>query len=105
MFRNILTVLSGSVVAQLIAIAALPILTRLYDAQAFGRYQIYISILNVAVMFVAFRYEVALIGARPGRVFDNLLRLTFRLCIITSLMAIFVAEAVDFFVPAAVSSL
>ncbi|RWO80526.1 MAG: lipopolysaccharide biosynthesis protein [Mesorhizobium sp.] len=105
MFRSILTVLSGSVIAQIIAVAVLPILTRLYDAEAFGRYQIYISILNVAVMFVAFRYEVALLGARPGRVFENLLKLTFRLCIWTSMVAFIVAGAVNFLVPGVLSSL
>lgn len=105
MFQSIVTVLSGSVVAQIIAIAVLPILTRLYDAESFGRYQIYVSILNVAVMFVAFRYEVALLSARPGRAFKNLLKLTFRLCIWTSMVAFLVAGAVDLLIPGVLSSL
>ncbi|WP_287203752.1 oligosaccharide flippase family protein [Mesorhizobium sp.] len=105
MFRSILTVLSGSVIAQIIAVAVLPALTRLYDAEAFGRYQIYVSILNVAVMFVAFRYEVALLGARPGRVFENLLKLTFRLCIVTSMIAFPVAGAASLWIPGELSSL
>ncbi|MER8830451.1 lipopolysaccharide biosynthesis protein [Mesorhizobium sp. M0938] len=105
MFRSILTVLSGSVIAQIIAVAVLPILTRLYDAEAFGRYQIYVSILNIAVMFVAFRYEVALLSARPGRVYENLLKLTFRLCILTSMVALLVAGAVDWLIPDVLSSL
>ncbi|MER9228544.1 oligosaccharide flippase family protein [Mesorhizobium sp. M0664] len=104
MFRSILTVLSGSVIAQIIAVAVLPVLTRLYDAEAFGRYQIYISMLNVAVMFVAFRYEVAILGARTGRVLDNLLKLTFRLCLVTSLIAFPVAAAADFWMPSGLSS-
>lgn len=105
MFRSILTVLSGSVIAQAIAVAALPALTRLYDAEAFGRYQIYISILNVAVMFVAFRYEVAILSARPGRVFENLLKLTFRLCILTSMTTLLLAGAANLLIPRALPAL
>lgn len=105
MLGSILTVLSGSVIAQIIAVAVLPILTRLYDAEAFGRYQIYASMLNVAVMFVAFRYEVALLGARPGRVFENLLKLTFRLCVLTSVVAFLVAGAADLLMPNPIPSL
>lgn len=105
MFRSILTVLSGSVIAQLIAIAVLPALTRLYDAEAFGRYQIYLSVLNVAIMFSAFRYEVALLGARPGRVLENLLKVTFRLCIVTGIVAVLVVIVVDLWMPNVVPSL
>ncbi|WP_027150987.1 oligosaccharide flippase family protein [Mesorhizobium sp. WSM2561] len=105
MFRSILTVLSGSVIAQLIAIAVLPALTRLYDAEAFGRYQIYLSVLNVAIMFSAFRYEVALLGARPGRVLENLLKVTFRLCIVTGMVAVLVVIVVDLWAPNVVPSL
>lgn len=105
MLRSILTVLSGSVIAQLIAIAVLPALTRLYDAEAFGRYQIYLSVLNVAIMFAAFRYEVALLGARPGRVLQNLLKLTFRLCILTGVVAVLVAGIADLWMPNIVSPL
>lgn len=105
MFRSILTVLSGSVIAQLIAIAVLPALTRLYDAEAFGRYQIYLSVLNVAIIFAAFRYEVALLGARPGRVLENLLKLTFRLCILTGMVAVVAAGIADLWMPNLVSPL
>ncbi|TIP80736.1 MAG: hypothetical protein E5X60_35955, partial [Mesorhizobium sp.] len=105
MFRSILTVLSGSVVAQLIAIAVLPALTRLYDAESFGRYQIYLSIMNVAIMFSAFRYEVAILGARSGRVLDNLLKFTFRLCILTGVAGVLVACVVDLWIPSGASPL
>ncbi|RWM95832.1 MAG: hypothetical protein EOR84_14805 [Mesorhizobium sp.] len=105
MFRSILTVLSGSVVAQLIAIAVLPALTRLYDSESFGRYQIYLSIMNVAIMFSAFRYEVAILGARSGRVLDNLLKFTFRLCILTGVAGVLVAGVVDLWIPSGASPL
>ncbi|MER8520585.1 hypothetical protein NKI48_04600 [Mesorhizobium sp. M0644] len=100
-----MTVLSGSVIAQIIAVAVLPALTRLYDAEAFGRYQIYVSILNVAVIFVAFRYELAILSARPGPILENLLKLTFRLCVLTSIIALFVAGIVDLWMPGVASSL
>ena len=90
MLHNVFTVLSGSVVAQLIAVAVLPVLTRLYDAEAFGKYQIYVSSLNVLMMIVAFRYEVAMLNAEPGREFDNLIKLILRLILATSFVCLIV---------------
>lgn len=86
MIRSIFTVLSGSLVAQIIALSALPFLTRLYDAEAFGKYQIYFSSLSILLMVVAFRYEVALLSARRSKHFENLLKVTLRICLVVSLV-------------------
>ena len=88
MIRNIATVLSGSLAAQIIMIAALPFLSRLYDAESFGKYQIYISTLNVMLMVVAFRYEVALLSAKKGKQYNNLLRLIPRIILLVSILVL-----------------
>lgn len=72
MIRSIATVLSGTLLAQLIGLAALPVLSRLYGPDAFGTYQVYMATLSVLLMFVSLRYEVAILSAR-GR--NRLVRL------------------------------
>lgn len=77
--------LSGSVLAQLIAVAALPYLSRVYSVEAFGKFQLYMSALNVLLMLVAFRYEVALLSSKTSAHFRSLIKLVIRLCLIVSL--------------------
>jgi O-antigen/teichoic acid export membrane protein len=90
MLRNIMTVLSGTVLAQLIGVLCLPVLTRLYDPSAFGQYQIYLSGMSILLMAVAFRYEVALLSAEKGRAFKNLFALTLRICLFSTLASVVV---------------
>lgn len=88
MLRSIITVLSGTVIAQLISLAALPFLSRVYSAEDFGGFQVYVSILNILLIVVAFRFEVALLSAHEERSYSLLLRLTSRLSLITSGIAL-----------------
>jgi O-antigen/teichoic acid export membrane protein len=84
MVKNILTVLSGAVLAMAIGMIGLPVLARLYDPADFGRFQIYVSIINVLLMLVAFRYELGLLSAEPGKDYTSLLGAALRLCVLTS---------------------
>lgn len=63
MIRNIATVLRGTVVAQAIGILVLPLLSRTFDATAFGHFQLYQSILAVLMVFATMRYEIAILRA------------------------------------------
>jgi len=91
MIRSVFTVLAGSFSAQIVGLLALPVFTRLYDTNTFGRYQIYLSSLSVLIMIVAFRYEVALLMAKRERHFENLLKLIIRICLFVSLGGMTVA--------------
>ncbi len=57
MIRSIATVLNGNVIAQVIALAALPVIARLFSAEAFGAFLLYSSILVVLLPFAALRLE------------------------------------------------
>lgn len=76
--------LTGTVIAQLIALAAMPLMSRLYTPEDFGRYQIYVSTLNVLLVIVAFRYEFALLNAKTATSFRDLIALVLRLNLFTS---------------------
>lgn len=61
--KNVLVVLRGSLVAQGISFAALPILARLYSPEDFGRYQVFQSVVGFLVLSASLRYEVAIVSA------------------------------------------
>ena len=56
-------VLRGTAIAQIIGVAALPIITRGFSPEAFGHFQAFQSILTVALVVCSLRYEIALLRA------------------------------------------
>jgi O-antigen/teichoic acid export membrane protein len=61
-FRRHVSILAGgTAVAQTINMGATPLLTRIYDARAFGNLQVYGSLLNIAMVVIALRYELAIV--------------------------------------------
>ena len=58
--RGVVILSGGTALAQLIAFAVSPILTRLYRVEDFGYLQIFISIITVLLVVVAGRYETAI---------------------------------------------
>ncbi|MEM5011280.1 oligosaccharide flippase family protein [Niallia taxi] len=59
--KNITTLVSGTALAQGVTFAISPILSRLYDPEAFGFFSIYTSIIMICSVIVALRYEQAII--------------------------------------------
>ncbi len=81
MFKNFATIIRGTVVGQGIGFLVLPLLTRLYDPEAFAHLQLYQSAMLVLVVFVSLRFEVAILRAGDGRE----LNATLALCILSTL--------------------
>lgn len=105
MLRSVLTVLSGVALAQVIALAALPVLTRLYDPVAFGVYQVFASVLSVALVFASLRYEHGLLTARDGAEYRRLLALALWLCAATAALMLAGVAAAAALAPQAVAGL
>src|SRR5271170_6511034 len=59
--RSVSILAGGTAVAQALAIAASPVLTRLYKPSDFGELQIFISLMGLALVAASGRYEVALL--------------------------------------------
>jgi len=59
-FRNVLVIMFGTVVAQVITVVASPILTRLFSPSAFGVFGVYMSLVAIITAFVTLRYDQAL---------------------------------------------
>ncbi len=63
LYRSIVTLSGGTVLAQLIGICALPFVTRLYTPSEIGSVSIFMSFFGFWVVSIAFRYENALLIA------------------------------------------
>lgn len=57
--RNVLTLMTGTTLAQAIPIATMPLLTRLYTPEDFGVLALYMSLAGMISVIITARYEVA----------------------------------------------
>lgn len=57
--RNVLTLMSGTVIAQAIPIAIIPILTRIFTPEDFGLLALYVAFVSVLGVVSTGRYEIA----------------------------------------------
>ena len=62
--RHVLTLLSGTVAAQLIVLLMQPILTRIYGPSAFGGYILFQSLFTTLASVAALRYDMAIMLPR-----------------------------------------
>ena len=62
--RNVLTLVSGTSIAQAIPVAVTPILTRIYTPAEFGLFAIYMALISIGAMIATGRLEMAVLIAR-----------------------------------------
>lgn len=62
--KNILTILTGSSIAQLIPLLVSPLLTRIYSPEDFGIFALYLSVLMIISSVATGRYEMAIMLAK-----------------------------------------
>lgn len=62
--RNVLTLMTGTTIAQAISIMIIPILTRLYTPSDFGIFALYSSLVAILSIFSTGRYELAIMQAK-----------------------------------------
>ena len=58
--KNVLTLMTGTTIAQTIPVAISPILTRIYTPEDFGIFAIYLAITAILGNIVSGRYELAI---------------------------------------------
>jgi O-antigen/teichoic acid export membrane protein len=58
--RNVLTLMTGTTIAQAIPIAISPILTRIYTPEDFGMFALYMSVASILSVVATGRYELAI---------------------------------------------
>ena len=88
--RNVLTLMTGTTIAQAIPIAVSPILTRLYTPEDFGVFALYISLVSFLSIIVTGRYEMAIVLPKTDKEALNILGL--------SLLITFLIVGIVFFI-------
>src|SRR5690625_1853242 len=75
-FKNVTVLMSGSVIAQGLAFAVSPILTRIYDPNAFGQLGLFIAVVSVVFVSASAKYELAILLPKEDEDAVNILTLS-----------------------------
>ncbi len=59
--RNVITLMTGTTLAQVIGFITIPIITRLYSPEQFGSYQNFTTLISVIMVIACLRYEQAIV--------------------------------------------
>ncbi|TDM32444.1 hypothetical protein ETI03_01750 [Macrococcoides canis] len=73
--KKFLTFFSGTIIAQIITIAAMPLLTRLYSTSDFGQYNLYLSLLAIFTVISTLRLEFAYNQAESNKEISGINRI------------------------------
>lgn len=87
--RNILTLMTGTTIAQAIPIAISPILTRIYTPEDFGLLGLFLAISGLFATIINGKYELALMLPKKDEDAINILALGFVISTLISLMILF----------------
>lgn len=88
--RNVLTLMTGTSLAQAIPIAISPILTRLYSPEDFGLFALYFSIASILAIVVTGRYELAIMLPKRDRDAMHVVALSIILSFLVSIILFFI---------------
>ena len=88
--RNVLTLMTGTTIAQAIPVAISPILTRLYSPDDFGVYALFISIAMIFASIANGRYELAIMLPEEDEDAFNLAVLGFAITLCMSVVLLFI---------------
>lgn len=86
MIRAVATILRGSIFAQAIGFAILPLLSRSLQPEAFGHFQAFQAILAFLLIAVTLRYEIAVLRAEDDSELAAILALCGILTVVTTLV-------------------
>lgn len=88
--KNVLTLMTGTGLAQAIPIAISPILTRIYSPEEFGVFALYMAIASILTVLVTGRYEMAILLPKKDRDAMNLVALSVMLSFFVSMILLIV---------------
>lgn len=98
---NVLKLISGSVTAQIVGILLIPIITRIYNPEDFGIFQIIMSISGILVIVSTFSYQFAIMLPKTEEDAANVTSLcavlvTF-ISLLTGIVVLFIPEDINIF--------
>lgn len=104
--RNLFKVLKGTAIGQVSMIIATPLLTRIYNPEAFGGLAVYSSIIGVFAIILSLRLDLAILKVSEKKEAVNLVISTTFIVLVTSGLAIgIVSKFRSFFVSTDISDI
>lgn len=88
--RNVITLMTGTTIAQAIPIAISPLLTRMYTPEDFGVFALYMTITSIISVFATGRYELAVMLPEEDEDAINIVVLSLSITLIVSLISLFI---------------
>ena len=88
--KNVLTLMTGSTIAQAIPIAISPILTRIYSPEDYGLVALYMSIATIASITATGRYEMAIMLPKKDTDAVNVLLLSVYISLFISILSLII---------------
>ena len=89
-FRNVATLMTGSTIAQLIALAIYPILSDIYTPEEHGLFSLYLGIVAITGIISTGRYQMAILMPREHKQAVNLAALGVFIGLIVSLILLLI---------------
>ncbi len=90
--RNVLTLMTGTTIAQAIPIAISPILTRIYTPEDFGIFALYMSIASILSLIATGRYELAIMLPTKDKDAVNIVALSLLISFFVSFIALLIVS-------------
>lgn len=88
--RNVLTLMTGTTIAQAIPIAISPILTRIYTPEDFGVFALFLAIISILGVVISARYEFAIILPRKDEDALHLVVLSLLIAFLLSMICLII---------------
>lgn len=95
--RNILTLVSGTAFSQILLVAVLPILTRVYTPEDFGQFSFFVAIISLVSILLTGRYELALSLPKGHEKINSLFFFTVKLCVLNSVIILILLYTLSIF--------
>ncbi|QFF98027.1 hypothetical protein PB01_03895 [Psychrobacillus glaciei] len=98
-FKSILILLSGTILSQIIVLAASPLLTRLFSPEDIGTLTVFTTLLVFITIIMTFKYELAIVIPKSKREAISVFNLTIIIVIMmTILLTVTLIIGKDFFI-------
>jgi lipopolysaccharide exporter len=86
-FSNVLKLVSGSIIAQILGILLIPVITRIYSPEDFGVYQLFLSISGILIAFSCLSYQLSIMLPKEDEDAANIVALCFILVTLISIVS------------------
>ncbi|NNC85672.1 MAG: oligosaccharide flippase family protein [Bacteroidia bacterium] len=85
--ENVVTLLTGSVLAQVITVLVTPVLTRIFTTEDFGILAAFTAVTSFIAFISSFRYELAIMLPKADKEANELFQLAIRIVLIVSIVS------------------